>query len=225
MFRYTHFTTSTSTHQRINTSTHQHITNSHRLSPTLTDSHRLSPTLTNSHQHSPTLTNTHQHSPTLTNTHQHLPTLTNTHQHSPTSQQTFHQNKHPSTTLSSLFALRQNESANSITAKGLSDRKLSMQNNWEYGSFYLSNDDPSEYKTDEEDVGQVFASSNTLEYSDTGPQHHGEGSLAVRERKSYIAGLVAATSVVTEALESLVTQHLPARIVVHADLSWNFALG
>jgi hypothetical protein len=76
-----------------------------------------------------------------------------------------------------------------------------------------------------------------LGYSNTSPQHHGEvpahrwrsdekslasqvlpslstllqsqGSLAVREHKSYIAGLVAATAVVTEALKSLVSQHPP----------------
>ena len=44
-------------------------------------------------------------------------------------------------------------------------------------------------------------------------------SLVVRERRFYIAGLVAATVVVTEALKSLVAQLFPARIFVHADLS------
>ena len=36
-----------------------------------------------------------------------------------------------------------------------------------------------------------------------------QGSLDVRERKYYIAGLVAATAVVTEALKPLVSQHPP----------------
>jgi hypothetical protein len=46
----------------------------------------------------------------------------------------------------------------------------------------------------------------------------------VTEHNSYIAGLVAATAVVTEALKSLFSQHPPARIVVDADLSCGVAL-
>ncbi|CAP86960.1 hypothetical protein PCH_Pc24g00520 [Penicillium rubens Wisconsin 54-1255] len=51
------------------------------------------------------------------------------------------------------------------------------------------------------------------------PSTTDRASLAVRERRSYVTGLVAATVVVTEALKSLVAQLLPARIFVHADLS------
>jgi hypothetical protein len=82
--------------------------------------------------------------------------------------------------------------------------------------FYLSNDDPSEYETDEEDVAQVFASSNTLgilEYWSLPPRRgawtllespccsafslrskflHTQGSLAVNEHFFTLAGLVAA---------------------------------
>ncbi|KAJ5651632.1 uncharacterized protein N7484_005355 [Penicillium longicatenatum] len=43
-------------------------------------------------------------------------------------------------------------------------------------------------------------------------------ALAARERKSYIAGLVAATAVVMEALKSLVAQLFPAEFLVFAVL-------
>ncbi|OQE61528.1 hypothetical protein PENNAL_c0282G00445, partial [Penicillium nalgiovense] len=180
----------------------------------------------------------------------HINTHINTHG-SP--QQTSHHDKYPSTTPTPLFALksagrycitprrRDLTSWQNIKAEA---GNTAVANEESQGSFYVSNDDHSEYETDD-DVAQVFASSNTLGYSNTSPQHHGEsqGSLAVRERKSYIAGLVAATNgevqmvtindvtplffnlnCFTFTRKSLVAQHPPARHIVDADLSCEIVL-
>ncbi|KAJ5202877.1 hypothetical protein N7449_004956 [Penicillium cf. viridicatum] len=170
---------------------------------TLINAHQRSSTLINAHQRSSTLINAHQRSSTLINAHQRSSTLINNNQQSLT---------HPrrANTLTSRFALRPDGRdafycggrARSQTIKtGGPILRSTLDNAEPVLRSTLVNAEPVLRSTLVDAEPVLRGTLDNAEPVLRSTFLHTQGSLAVRERKSYVAGLVAATAVVTEALK------------------------